>query len=838
MLVEYQLGELAKLVKGHLIAPQKEASIRYLLLDSRKLVYPEGSLFVALVTPNRDGHQFIEELYEKGVRCFMISKAIPFSNYPDGHFIEVKDTLSSLHALVAAHRRRFDIPVIGITGSNGKTIVKEWLFQLLHEDYSIVRSPKSYNSQIGVPLSVWNMEPSNTLAIFEAGISQPGEMVNLEKIIHPTIGIFTNIGEAHNEGFLNIRQKINEKLVLFTHAQVLIYCKDYPELNENILLFHNLLRKKENEEEKTLQLFSWSRKSEADLRITGIERLHHGSRINANFQGRPIYIKIPFIDEGSIENAIHCWVLMLWLKIGESEICRRMETLSHVAMRLELKQAINNCSLINDSYNSDLGSLTIALDFLQQQKQHPKHTIILSDILQSGRRESELYEEVATLLEQKKISRLFGIGKSISREKRLFQEIRGLECHFYPSTEEFIQHFHTLDFQNETILLKGARIFEFERVGKLLEQKIHQTVLEFNLSAMIENLKQYQKLLKPQTKVMVMVKAFSYGSGSFEIANQLQFHKVNYLAVAYADEGVDLRKNGITLPIMVMNPEPSTFDAILQWNLEPEIYSPEQLQIFEAELSRRSINQFPIHIKLDTGMHRLGFEEQHLDGLTDKLTSSPHLKVISVFSHLAASEDPGQREFTRQQAKRFDEMCKRLQKVIPYPFMRHLANSSAITDYPELHYDMVRLGIGLYGIDNTRHMQENLRTVSVLKTTVSQVKHVRAGETVGYGRAGKVGSGKTIATVSIGYADGYFRSLGNGKGFMSIHGVLCPVIGQVCMDMLMLDVSELSDIKEGDEVIVFGNNPTLVDLASWADTIPYEIMTRISQRVRRIYFQE
>lgn len=838
MPAEYQLDEIARMVKGNLAGRNKDARIRYLLLDSRKLVYPDSSLFVAIVTPNRDGHQFIEDLYQKGVRSFMVSKAADTQTFPQANFIEVKDTLASLHLLVATHRRLFHIPVIGITGSNGKTIVKEWLYQLLNEDYTIVRSPKSYNSQIGVPLSVWQMDHTHTLAIFEAGISQPGEMVNLEKIIHPTIGIFTNIGEAHNEGFLNIRQKINEKLVLFTHAQVLIYCRDYPELNENILQFHNLLRKKENEEEKTLQLFSWSRKSEADLRITGIERLQNASRINASYQGRPIYIKIPFIDEGSVENAIHCWALMLWMKIGESEICRRMETLTHVAMRLELKQAVNNCSLINDSYNSDLGSLNIALDFLQQQKQHPRHTIILSDILQTGRREAELYEEVATLLEKKKVGRFFGIGKSISREKRLFQQIEGLECHFYLSTDEFLQHFHALDFQNETILLKGARVFEFERIGKLLEQKIHQTVLEFNLSAMIHNLKQYQQLLNPKTKIMVMVKAFSYGSGSFEIANQLQFHKVQYLAVAYADEGVDLRKNGISLPIMVMNPEPSTFDAILQWNLEPEMYSLNQLRIFESELARRSMQQFPIHIKLDTGMHRLGFEQGDLDALIAVLTKSSHLKVVSVFSHLAASDDPQQRDFTLQQAKRFEDFSLRIQKALPYPFMRHLANSSAIANYPELQYDMVRLGIGLYGIDSTLKIQEKLRTVSVLKTMVSQVKKVGPGETVGYSRAGKVGKGKTIATVSIGYADGFFRSLSNGKGFISIRGTLCPVIGQVCMDMLMLDVSSLTEVQEGDEVIVFGEQPTIAEMASWAGTIPYEIMTRISQRVRRVYFQE
>lgn len=836
--MEYSVAQLVKTLKGQLVQGDENAKIEHLLLDSRKVIYPQSSLFIALVSSRRNGHQYIGELYQKGVRHFLVSDEVKFKKYPEATFIRVKDTLQALHTLTAAHRLRFHIPVIGITGSNGKTIVKEWLYQLLEADYHIVRSPKSYNSQIGVPLSVWQMQPDDQLAIFEAGISQPGEMLNLEKIIRPTIGIFTNIGEAHSEGFLNIRQKINEKLVLFTKADVLIYCKDYPELNECILQFHNHIKKKEDDPENSLRLFTWSRKTDADLRIIGVDKNENHTRIDALQEGRPVFIRIPFVDDGSIENAIHCWCLMLWLKMSDSIIRERMEHLTNIAMRLELKQAINNCSLINDSYNSDLGSLNIALDFLQQQKQHPTRTLILSDILQSGKRDAELYEEVAGLLKQKHINRLIGIGKSISREKNTFQQIEGLDCSFYASTEEFIQQFHNQHFQNETILLKGARVFAFERISKLLEHKVHQTVLEINLTALSHNLKHYQSLLRPGTRMMAMVKAFSYGSGSFEIANTLQFHGVDYLAVAYADEGVELRRAGITLPIMVMNPEPSTFDAIIQWNLEPEIYSLRLLNLFEEELKKLNVDQFPVHIKLDTGMHRLGFEPRHMKSLVKHLSQSPHLKVISVFSHLAASEDPAQDDFTRSQAALFHSMSEELCKALPYPVLKHIANSAAIHRHPDLQLDMVRLGLGLYGIDGSKKQQSQLRNVSTLRTTISQIRYVPEGETVGYGRKGVVGTGKTIATIPIGYADGYTRRLSNGKGSMLVKGQLAPVIGNICMDMLMLDISHIPDVREGDEVIIFGEELPLQMLAEWADTIPYEIMTGISQRVKRIYFQE
>lgn len=829
----YTAESISKILKGELLQQTGHPEIEHILLDSRKLLVAETSVFIPLVSERRNAHQYIDELYKKGVSNFIVSEPVSIGLYPKANIIQVKNTLQALHALTAWHRQQFQIPIIGITGSNGKTIVKEWLFQLLEKDYNIVRSPKSYNSQIGVPLSVWQMKKENDLAIFEAGISQPGEMVNLEKVIRPTIGIFTNIGEAHNEGFLNIRQKVNEKLILFMKSDVLIYCKDYLALNECVNNFHNLVGKREIDND--LQLLTWSRKTDADLRIISVDKNNNHTRIDALYKQEPLFIRIPFVDEGSIENAIHCWALMLYLGKSQQVIQERMDHLGNIAMRLEMKQGINNCTIINDSYNSDLGSLAIALEFLQQQRQHPVRTVILSDILQSGKSEGSLYEEVAGMLEQKGIQKLIGIGKNISREKQSFSKVK---AHFFANTEEFLQQMDTSEFQNESILVKGARIFQFERIGKLLEQKAHQTILEINLSAIAHNIKAYQALLKPGIKLMAMVKAFSYGSGSYEIASLLQFHGVDYLAVAYADEGVELRRAGITLPIMVMNPEPSTFEAILQWNLEPELYSMQILEQFEEVVRYANKSNFPVHIKLDTGMHRLGFEQADLTGLVHRLQLEGLFKVQSIFSHLAASEDPGKDAFTQQQYDRFIKMSAALQQQLGYAVIRHIANSAAIHRHPDLQLDMVRLGIGMYGVDSATVFQEKLKNVSTLKTTIAQLKHIPVGDTVGYGGTWTARVPSVTATVRIGYADGYSRSLGHGKGKMLIRNKLAPVVGVVAMDMLMLDVTHIPDAAEGDEVIVFGEALPVQELATWADTIPYEILTGISQRVKRVYFQE
>lgn len=833
--MNYTIGEIASAVKGELTAHHPGAVIEYLLLDSRKVIFPSASLFFALQGPRRDGHRFIPELYEKGVRNFVICEEIAATDYPAANFIFVKDCLKALQDLAAWHRKQFTIPVIGVTGSNGKTIVKEWLNQLLEERYTIVRSPKSYNSQIGVPLSVWQMNTTHTLGIFEAGISQSGEMEKLEKIIHPTIGIFTNIGEAHSEGFLNIRQKVNEKLQLFRNAEILIYCKDYPEINEGVAAWMQQLRG--GVSSAHLHLFSWSTRTDATLRITSVLKDNDHTFITAEYNNKDLSFKIPFTDDASVENAIACCCLLLYLGLDNSFIEKHLAKLGNVAMRLELKKGINNCSVINDSYSSDLSSLRIALDFLAQQQQHKKHTVILSDILQSGRTEAALYEEIAGILAQKNIQRLIGIGPQLSRQAAAFEKVEGLKTTFYPDTEAFRKDFYHIEFSNESILLKGARIFTFEQIGQLLEQKVHQTILEIDLNAIAHNLRQYQGLLKPSTKLMVMVKAFSYGSGSYEIANLLQFHKVDYLAVAYADEGVELRKAGIKLPIMVMNTDESTFDALVQFKLEPDIFSFHLLNAFNDFLEKQNIRDYPVHLEIETGMNRSGFLLKDISTLTAALPGST-FRIQSVFSHLVASEDPEQDAFTRQQGEQLLQACEQIEKACGYSFLRHITNTSGINRHPALQLDMVRLGIGLYGVDSSPDPVPDLREVSTLKTTISQIRKVKKGESVSYGRKGVVERDSVIATVRLGYADGYPRRLGLGVGKMLVNGEPAPVEGVVCMDMTMIDITDIPGVEEGDEVIVFGRELSIRQVAEWAETIPYEIMTGISQRVKRVYFEE
>ncbi len=828
--MQYTAEKIADVIKANWLQQASPVTVEHLLLDSRKVLFPSTSVFFALSGPRRNGNGFVEELYNKGVRFFIVDEQFTKEQanaFPQANIAQVVDVLVALQTLTAFHRNQFAIPVIGITGSNGKTIVKEWLYQLLQDDYNIVRNPKSYNSQTGVPLSVWQMNEQHTLGIFEAGISLPNEMERLQKIIRPSIGVFTNIGEAHDEGFTDTKQKINEKLKLFSQSDVLIYCADDAAINKAVNQFKN--------QNNNLQLFSWGKDKTATVQIISIEKKKDATNITFTFHLSPFTCTIPFTDDASIENAITCCCVLLYLKVDAKTIADRIQLLRPVEMRLELKEGINNCSIINDSYSADINSLTIALDFLQQQRQHNKRTLILSDILQSGKSSEALYAALAIILQQKNINRLIGIGPEISKQKEFFKNIA--ETFFFASTAEFKQQFHSLHFHNETILLKGARLFEFEQLVHLLEQQVHQTVLEINLNAITHNLKAYQQQLKAGVKMMAMVKAFSYGSGSFEIANLLQFHKVDYLAVAYADEGVELRKAGITLPVMVMNAEESTFDVMVYHNLEPELYSMSMMQAFENYLLRNGISNYPVHIKLDTGMRRLGFEESDLDALSNSLRSSKVFKVQTVFSHLAASDAVAHDEFTQTQATSFFKGCAILQEAIPYPFLRHVANTSAIHRHKELQLDMVRLGIGLYGVDSNPTMQEQLRNVTTLKTTISQIKKVKAGESVGYNRKGIAAKDSMIATVRIGYADGYPRLLSNGAGKMWLKGKLVPVIGNVCMDMIMLDVTGV-DAKEGDEVIVFGEQLPLSTLAAWAQTIPYEIVTGISQRVKRVYFEE
>jgi len=825
--IQHSIGEIAAIVKGTMLQQaDPDLPVADLLTDSRRLVQPEGCLFFALTSKRNDGHRFIESLYEKGVRNFVVQKEPDnLLLLPEANIVLVKDTLHALQMLAAAHRKKYCIPVIGITGSNGKTLVKEWLYQLMYEDKNIVRSPKSYNSQVGVPLSVWQMNDSHELAIFEAGISEPDEMDRIQPIIAPTIGIFTNLGHAHDENFINRNQKAGEKLKLFTRVETLVYCADHKQLQEGILKSGIL---------KNIRTFTWSRNETADLMVKSVIHESHHTVIKAEYEQELNEIEIPFTDDASVENAIHCWATMLLLGYGNEVIARRMKQLQPVAMRLEMKEGINNCTVINDSYNSDIDSLSIALDFLNQQKQHRKKTVILSDILQSGRSDNYLYHEIAQLLELKHVDRIIGIGKAISNQAQLFT----IEKQFFPGTAEFLAQFPMASFSNETILLKGARVFEFELIGEALQQKTHETVLEINLNALVHNLNYYRSRLKPGVKLMAMVKAFSYGSGSYEIANLLQFHRVDYLTVAYADEGVELRKAGINLPVMVMNPDQESFDSMLKHNLEPEVYSFRLLRLLEESMEKLSATAtIGIHIKIDTGMRRLGFEPSEVDQLINHLKETPRIRINSIFSHLAGSDAPELDEFTQRQVNVFREASDRICRAFDYPILRHIDNTAGISRLPEAQFDMVRLGIGLYGISPIPSEQQNLQNVSTLKSSISQIKQVPANETVGYNRAWSTNEDSTIGIVPIGYADGLSRRLSNGRGHVMVNGQRVPIVGNVCMDMCMVNLTGVQ-AREGDEVIIFGDGMPITTLAEEMDTIPYEILTGISRRVKRIYFEE
>ncbi|MCF8370858.1 MAG: bifunctional UDP-N-acetylmuramoyl-tripeptide:D-alanyl-D-alanine ligase/alanine racemase [Bacteroidales bacterium] len=817
----YPLKRIAEVVNAEYV-DEANPDIRYLVTDSRGFISPDGTLYFALKGLRHDGHNFIGEMYDKGVRSFVISNPeINTHQFADASFLLVKDTLIALQKLAANHRKQFNIPVVGITGSNGKTIIKEWLFQLMENKQNLVRSPKSYNSQIGVPLSVWLLEPEHEMAVFEAGISEVGEMQKLAAIIAPTIGIFSNIGDAHQQNFIDYKHKISEKLKLFQNTEILIYCKDYNLIENQI---------KTNDKFEDTQLFSWSRKFPADLFVSKVEKGSKSTRLEAKFQTRPIDIEIPFIDDASIENAIHCWAFML-LAYENEEIKERMLTLVPVAMRLELKQGINNCTIINDSYNSDIGSLSIALDFLNQQNQHKQKTLVISDILQSGKDETGLYKEVADLVFNKHVSRLIGIGEAISRNERFFKT----PSQFYKNTEDFLQSVDKDNFMDEAILLKGSRTFEFELISNSLQHKTHRTVLEINLNALAHNLNYFRAKLNKGTKVMAMVKAFSYGSGTFEVANILQYQKVDYLGVAFADEGVALRKAGIVTPIMVMNPDQQSFESIIEYILEPEIYNLKMLEEFSLTVKRFSVGAYPVHIKLETGMNRLGFSKEDLPALLKGISNHPNLLVKSIFSHNAASDDAQHDDFTHQQFALFDSMSKKIMNELNYPVLRHILNSPGIERFPDYQLDMVRLGIGMYGVSSESNGE--LQNVSTLKTRISQIKSVAAGESVGYSRACTLERDSKIAILPIGYSDGLRRIMGNGKGKVCISDKLVPIIGNICMDMCTVDVTDIS-VEEEDEVIIFGEKYPISEMARTLETIPYEVMTGISSRVKRVYLYE
>ncbi|MET4082543.1 alanine racemase [Pedobacter sp. UYP30] len=812
----YTINKIAEILSAEASIKNEDYVITQLLIDTRLILQPESALFLAL-DGHRDGHLFIEDAYKKGIRNFLISERKYLIKYADANFLVVNDVLKSLQKLAKFHRKQFDLKTIAITGSNGKTIVKEWLCQLLASDFNIVKSPKSYNSQIGVPLSVWQISEENNLGIFEAGISTVNEMQQLEEIIQPQIGILTNIGQAHAEGFASETDKLEEKLKLFKDVEVFIYPKHLAAKFPEVTL-----------PGKTQ--FSWSGKEPADLQV--IEKIIDGNCcfLKAVYKGEEATCRFPFIDTAHIENGLICWATLLSLGYKQQDIVSRLTLLSPISMRLALKDGINNCTIIDDSYSADISSLIIALDFLNQQNQHTQKTAILSDFAETGHSNEQLYGVISNLLQKRNVQRLIGIGPNITKNSYLFPAT----SLFFPDTASFLAQSRKLSFNNETILVKGARTYQFEKISKVLTRKVHDTVLEVNLNAMLANLQQYRAMLRPGVKIMAVVKAFSYGSGSFEIANLLQFHGVDYLAVAYADEGVALRDAGISLPIMVMSPEEYALEAMIERNLEPEIFSLEILKSF-MDLLPDAETQFPIHIKLDTGMHRLGFNADEIEELGKILTSSKKIKVKSIFSHFVASDAEVFDEFSRQQIEQFTRESQFLISKLGYRPILHLANTSGISRFPEAQLDMVRLGIGLYGFDGA--CKEAFQRVATLKTTVTQVKELLPGETVGYHRIGKMPNGGKVATVKIGFADGYNRGLGNGVGHMMIANKLVPTLGSICMDMTILDVTGL-DVKPGDEVIVFGENPKIGDLADQLNTITYEVLTNVSQRVKRVYFYE
>lgn len=821
---QLHFNEIAQIVNGKIFAACNNnlPVVDSVITDSRLVHAPANALFVALKGPVYNGHHFISELNAKGVNAFLVDEKEAIT--PEAAFILVDDTRTALQKLAAAIRKSFTGPVVGITGSNGKTIVKEWLNELLAADRKIVRSPKSFNSQIGVPLSVLLMNNSYNLAIIEAGISQPGEMEKLEPVIHPEIGILTNIGDAHQEFFDSTTQKLYEKLALFKHSKTLIARMDDALIYSKVKPFcanHNI------------EALFWSTENTSCPIFFTVEKRENSCLIHARIHQNNFTFSIPFTDESAIENACHCFVALHALKGQTPPILKRFGQLQQLAMRLEIKRGINQNILINDYYNSDLNSLSIALSVLQQQAANKgqKKVLILSDIQQTGLPASALYTKVNQLIKTWGIDQLIGIGPAISANRKQFSVAAG----FFSNSNDFVQRFPYQSIHSAAILIKGARQFRFEKISGLLQQKAHQTVLEINLNAIVNNLNTFRARLHKHTKIVVMVKAFSYGSGDVEIARLLQHQNVDYLAVAVADEGMQLRNAGISLPIIVMNPERDSFQNMITHRLEPNIYDTALLRSFAQNAAEFGVSHFPIHLKIDTGMNRLGLKTQNeLQECLLIIRQSETVKVSSVFSHLAGSDDPALDSFTQEQFATFDKATAFIAQKLPYSFDRHILNSAGIERFPEKQYEMVRLGIGLYGISPSGLALEN---ISTLKSTISQIKYLQANESVGYGRRGTVSAASKIAVVPIGYADGIHRKLGNHNGSAFVHGKKAPIIGNICMDMLMLDVSGI-DAHAGDKVEFFGPHIPIEEIAQQLDTIPYEVLTGISQRVKRIYLRE
>lgn len=820
---------IIKSVKAKDSLIKNECQIQALLTDSRSLTHPIDVLFIALCTRHGDGHKYIEELYKKGITNFLISKPIPgfAKKCPNANFIRVDDTLKALQDIAREHRKKFNNPVIGITGSNGKTIVKEFLNQLLRDDLQITRSPRSYNSQIGVPLSVWNLKPSDQLGIFEAGISKPGEMETLERIIKPTIGVITSIGSAHQENFSTLSEKIEEKLHLFVDSDCIVYNADDKQISAGVC-----------NAGLDGRCIGWSRiDTSAPLFIQSIVSDEDTTDISFRYFGMEQTLKVPFTDKASIEDIIHCIAVILQFRPAVLSKKERFMQLDPVAMRLELKGGNSGNTVINDSYNNDFNALEIALDFQKRRarKADTRKVLVLSDILESGILPETLYESVAELLKECEIDQFIGVGKDLCKRKRLFADIP--QTDFFESTPDLMES-KVLDMiSNSCILLKGARQFKFEQLCDKLSRQIHETTLEINLQAIANNTLFYKSKIKPTTKMVCMVKAQGYGVGSYELAKTLQSTHIDYLAVALADEGKELRERDIDLPIMVMNPERSTWRMLFDYRLEPEIFSFGILNEIIGRAAATGQHAYPIHIKIDSGMHRLGFGPDDIPKLGKILAAHPEVRAMSVFSHLAAADDPSLDEFTHNQINKFEKASKELQSYLPYKPLMHILNTAGIERFSEYQFDMVRLGIGMYGCSPNKI--EGLETVIKLRSTILQVKDIPAGEPIGYGCLGVHDKPVKIAILPIGYADGYRRQLGRGVGKVLIGDHLCPTIGNICMDTCMVDVTDVPNVTEGQKVTLFGDpRLTIEDLSSWVGTIPYELLAVLSTRVKRIYFKE
>ena len=802
----------------------KESEIDWILTDSRSLCFAEESLFFALKTKRNDGHKYIPDLYKRGVRNFVVSD-LPqnLEDYEDANFLQLSHPLKGLQRLAEKYRSRFDVPVIGITGSNGKTVVKEWLYQLLSPERIVTRSPRSYNSQIGVPLSVWLMTESTELGIFEAGISEMGEMEALQSIIRPSIGVLTNIGGAHQENFYSTIDKCMEKLALFKDCDVVVYDGDNELINGCVS--KSLFSARE---------IAWSRiDNERPLFIESVTKNVSSTTVRYRYLGMPNEYTIPFIDDASIENSLHCLAVALYLMVPAEKISERMAVLEPVAMRLEVKEGKNGCVLINDSYNSDLASLDIALDFMSRRSEDKgrKRTLILSDMLETGQTPKLLYRQVAELVHSRGVHKIIGVGEEIRSASSRFE----IEKYFFQTTEELLASGLMEEFRNEVVLVKGSRAFHFDDISDRLELKVHETILEINLNALVDNLNYYRSKLKPETKMVCMVKASAYGAGSYEIAKTLQDCRVDYLAVAVADEGSELRKAGITRSIIVMNPELSAFKTMFDYKLEPEVYSFSLLNELIKAAEKEGVTNFPIHIKLDTGMHRLGFAPSDIPELVNRLKRQTAVIPRSVFSHLVGSDGAQFDSFTRMQIEKFEQASELLQNSFNHKILRHICNTAGIERYPGAQFDMVRLGLGLYGV--CPFTNRILHNVSTLKTTILQIHDVPQDETVGYSRKGRLNRDSRIASIPIGYADGLNRRLGNGNAYCLVNGQKAPYVGNICMDVCMIDVTDI-DCKEGDKVVIFGDGLPVTVLSDILGTIPYEILTSVSNRVKRIYFQD